>query len=218
MLVGVVSGPRFAESWVTESGVMGFFDAKGALEYAFNKFGIGVEYEPSTDSIMQAGRTARITSGGVELGVVGELRAPLLESYDLDAYPAAMFEISLDALLSVVGDLRLTHEGASRFPESYRDLAVVVDDDVPAASIQRIIDRHALVVRSAPFDIYAGEGVQEGRKSVAFRVVFQSERGTLTSGADRPLPARHRAPAPPRAERRAKGLIRLCRVFEHAHL
>ena len=181
MLVGVVSGPRFTESWVTDSGVMGFFDAKGALEYAFNRFGIDVEYKPSTDSIMQTGRTARITSGGVELGVVGELRTPLLESYDLDGYPAAMFEISLDALLSVVGDLRQTHVGASRYPESYRDLAVVVDDDVPAASIQRIIDRHALVTRSAPFDIYAGEGVPDGRKSVAFRVVFQSDRGTLTS-------------------------------------
>ena len=181
MLVGVVSGPRFVESWVTESGVMGFFDAKGALEYAFNRLGIDVEYEPSTDSIMQTGRTARITCGEVELGVVGELRVPLLESYDLDGYPAAMFEISLDALLSVVGDVRQTHQGASRYPESYRDLAVVVNDDIPAASIQRIIDRHALVVRSAPFDIYSGEGVPEGRKSVAFRVVFQSDRGTLTS-------------------------------------
>ncbi len=181
MLVGVVSGPRFSESWVTESDVMGFFDAKGALEYAFNRFGIEVEYEPSTDSIMQTGRIARITSNGVELGVVGELQAPLLESYDLDGYPAAMFEISLDALLSVVGDLRQTHVGASRYPESYRDLAVVVDDEVPAANIQRIIDRHALVVRSAPFDIYSGEGVPDGRKSVAFRVVFQSDRSTLTS-------------------------------------
>ncbi len=181
MLVGVVSGPRFSESWVTESDVMGFFDAKGALEYAFNRLGIEVEYEPSADSTMQTGRTARITSGGVELGVVGELRTPLLESYDLDGYPAAMFEISLDALLSVVGELRQTHVGASRYPESYRDLAVVVDDDVPAANIQRIIDRHALVVRSAPFDIYSGEGVTNGRKSVAFKVVFQSDRGTLTS-------------------------------------
>ena len=92
-----------------------------------------------------------------------------------------MFEISLDALLSVVGDLRQTHVGASRYPESYRDLAVVVDDEVPAANIQQIIDRHALVVRSAPFDIYSGGGVPDGRKSVAFRVVFQSDRGTLTS-------------------------------------
>lgn len=185
MLVGIVSGPRFPESWITASnpvsGPMGFFDAKGALEYAFGKLGIDAEYAPSADSIMRQGRTARVTSGGLELGVVGEIQPSVLESFDLESYPAAMFEISLDALLSVLGDLRQTHQASSRYPQSYRDLAIVVDDDVPASSVSRIIDRHALAVSSAPFDIYTGEGVPEGRKSVAFRITFQSDRGTLTS-------------------------------------
>ena len=181
MLVGVVSGPRFPESWITGSEPMGFFDAKGALEYAFGKLGVEVEYAPSEDSIMRQGRTARITSGGVALGVVGEVQPAVLESFDLESYPAAMFEISLDALLSVLSNLRLTHQRSSRYPQSYRDLAVVVDADTPASAIARIIDRHALVVSSAPFDIYSGEGVPEGKKSVAFRVAFQSDRGTLTS-------------------------------------
>ena len=87
----------------------------------------------------------------------------------------------MDALLSVVGSVSLTYQSSSRFPESYRDLAIVVDEDVSVSRIREIIERHALVVRSAPFDIYSGEGVDEGRKSVAFRVVFQSDRGTLTS-------------------------------------
>ena len=184
-LIGVVSGPRFGESWITSanpvSEPMGFFDAKGALEYAFGKLGVDVEYAPATDSIMRPGRTARITSGGVELGVVGEVRSATLESFDLEAYPAAMFEISLDALLSVYGELRRTHRSSSRFPQAYRDLAVVVDADTPASSIARVIERHALVVSGVPFDIYTGEGVPEGHKSVAFRVAFQSDRGTLTS-------------------------------------
>ena len=75
-----------------------------------------------------------------------------------------------------------TYTASSRYPESYRDLALVVDADVPAARIQGIINRHALVVGSTPFDVYTGEGVAKGRKSVAFRVVFQSDRSTLTSG------------------------------------
>ena len=181
MLVSVVSGPRFTASWAAEEGDMGFFDAKGALEYALGKLGVEATYESSEDSIMQPGRTARVAAGGVDLGVIGEVRPGVLEPFDLDSFPAAMFEISLDALLSVTADAQQTYTASSRYPESYRDLALVVDADVPAARIQGIIDRHALVVGSTPFDVFTGEGVAEGRKSVAFRVVFQSDRSTLTS-------------------------------------
>ena len=181
MLVGVFSGPRFPESWITESGEMGFFDAKGALQFAFDSLGIDVQYQPSEDSVMQPGRTARLLAGDIPIGVVGEIQRRVLDEFGLENYPVAMFEVSLDALLSVVGEIRQTHQGSSRYPESYRDLAVVVDADVSAAGIQNIIDRHALVVRSTPFDIYSGEGVADGRKSIAFRIAFQSDRGTLTS-------------------------------------
>ena len=181
MLVGVVSGPRFTASWAAEEADMGFFDAKGALEYALDKLGVEATYEPSEDSIMQPGRTARVTAGGMDLGVIGELRPGVLEPFDLDSFPAAMFEIGLDALLSVTSGAQQTYTSSSRYPESYRDLALVVDEDVTAARIQSIIKRHALVVGSTPFDVYTGEGVADGRKSVAFRVVFQSDRSTLTS-------------------------------------
>ena len=181
MLVGVVSGPRFGASWIAQDANMGFFDAKGALEYVFGALGIDVAYEPSEDSILQRGRTAKLTVGGAALGVIGEVQGRLLEKFDIEAHPAAMFEIRMDTLLSVVGEVSLTYESSSRYPESYRDLAIVVDDDVPVSRIREIVERHALVVRSAPFDIYSGEGIAEGRKSVAFRIVFQSDRATLTS-------------------------------------
>ena len=181
MLVGVVSGPRFGASWIVEDAHMGFFDAKGSLEYTFAALGIDVAYELSEDSILQRGRTAMLTAGGVTLGVMGEVQSRVLERFDLDAYPVAMFEISMGALLSAVGDVSLTYQSSSPYPESYRDLAIVVDEDVPVSRIRQVIERHALVVWSAPFDIYSGEGVEKGRKSVAFRVVFQSDRGTLTS-------------------------------------
>ena len=181
MLVGVVSGPRFGASWIASDAEVGFFDAKGALEYVFAALGIDVDYQPSEDSILQRGRVARLTAGGVTLGVVGEVQSRVAEKFDLEAYPVAMFEINMEALLSAVSDANRTYQSSSRYPESYRDLAIVVDEDVPVSSVRQIIERHALVVRSAPFDIYAGEGVPKGRKSVAFRVVFQSDRGTLTS-------------------------------------
>ena len=181
MLVGVVSGPRFGASWIAEDANMGFFDAKGFLEYTFAGLGIDVDYDPSEDSILQRGRTAKLIANGTTLGVIGEIQDRILEKFDLEAHPAAMFEISMDALMSAIRGVSLTYQSSSPYPESYRDLAIVVDDEVTVSRIRQIIERHALVVRSAPFDIYSGEGVEEGRKSVAFRVVFQSDRGTLTS-------------------------------------
>ena len=142
MLVGVVSGPRFTASWAADEADMGFFDAKGALEYALGKLGVEATYEPSEDSIMQPGRTAHVMAGGVSLGRQLETCGP--ESWSrstLDAHPAAMFEISLDALLSVTADTQQTYTASSRYPESYRDLALVVDADVPAARIQGIINQ-----------------------------------------------------------------------------
>ena len=181
MLVGVVSGPRHPASWLVPNSNMGFYDAKGVIEYVLGKLGIEAVYEPSEDSVLQSGRTAKIAVGDVTLGVIGDVEDRVLGSFDLDAYPVAMFEISLPALLTALDAVDITYQGSNRYPESYRDLAIIVDNDVPAARIQGIIQRHALVVRATPFDIYSGEGVTEGRKSTAFRIVFQSNRGTLTS-------------------------------------
>lgn len=181
MAVGAFSGPRFPASWLADEGEMGFFDAKGALEQVFSALNLNAAFEPAEDSALRPGRTARISAGGVALGVAGEARREVLEGFGLESRPVALFELRVDALLSALGAASVSYESASRYPESYRDLAVVVDADVSAARIRRIIERHALASRAAPFDIYAGEGVPAGRKSVAFRVAFQSDRGTLTS-------------------------------------
>ncbi len=155
-----------------------------------------------------------MTADGKTLGVIGEVQARVLDNFNLDAHPVAIFEISMDALLSAIGGVSLTYQSSSPYPESYRDLAIVVDEDVTVSRIRQIIERHALVVRSAPFDIYSGEGVEEGRKSVAFRVVFQSDRGTLTSDQVDPLPERHTAPAKPKSERGASRLIALIQMSQ----
>ncbi|MDP6514908.1 MAG: phenylalanine--tRNA ligase subunit beta, partial [SAR202 cluster bacterium] len=181
VMVGALSGPRFRTSWMSSQEDMGFFDAKGALEHLFAGMGIQVTYEASSDSILHPGRTASLTAGKISLGVIGEVQPQVLESFDLEGYPVAMFEIDLESLLQASSEVNLSYQAASRFPESYRDLALIVNSDVSSASIQQIINRHGLVSRSTPFDVYEGEGVPEGKKSVAYRLVFQSPRGTLTS-------------------------------------
>ena len=181
MAVGAFSGPRFPASWLADEDEMGFFDAKGALESVFAAMNLDAAFEPADDSTLRPGRAARISAGGVPLGVAGEVRREVLDGFGLESRPVALFELRVDALLSALGAAAVSYESASRYPESYRDLAIVVDADVSSDRIRRIIERHALVSRAAPFDIYAGEGVPAGRKSVAFRVAFQSDRGTLTA-------------------------------------
>ena len=180
-IVGVLSGPRFPASWLAAQANMDFFDAKGVLEGVFEQIGVGSAYEPSDDPIMHPGKTARLVCEGKPVGVIGEIHPRVLERFDLDETTVAMFEIDLASVHEAVENVSAAYAGASQFPDSERDLAIVVDADVPSVRIQTIIRRHKLVKDSSPFDLYAGEGVPPGKKSVAYRVVFQSDRSTLTS-------------------------------------
>ena len=182
MLVALLQGPRNTDSWLTPQEDMGFFDAKGVLEFAFANLGVDVAFEPfNDDSILQTGRAARMVSEGQVLGVVGEVRPEVLAGFDLDGAPVAMFEVNMKVLGDVLPDGALRYSSSSPYPESYRDLALIVDADLPSSRVQAIIERHGVVVRSVPFDVYEGEGVPSGKKSVAYRIVFQSDKGTLTS-------------------------------------
>ena len=92
-----------------------------------------------------------------------------------------MFEIDLALMLEALPESIQKYQSTSHFPESYRDLALIVDSGVTSAQIEVIINRHNRVVQSVAFDVYSGEGVPAGKKSVAYRIVFQSDRATLTS-------------------------------------
>ena len=181
MVVGVLSGPRFPASWQAPEGDLDFFDAKGILELTFGQIGVTIGYEPSSDPTLHPGKAARLVSGDRALGIVGEVHPRVLEGLDLGDSPVALFEVDLEALSQVVPQAGRRFHTISRYPESYRDVALLVDAGTPSARIQEIIDRHALVLRSGAFDVYSGEGVSSGKKSVAFKVVFQSASSTLTA-------------------------------------
>ena len=180
-VVGVMSGRRHPVSWLAADGQMDFFDAKGVLQSMFALIGVQVAYEPSIDTAMHPGKTALLTSAGVEIGIVGEVHPQVLEKFDLEESLVAMFEIDLESLLIAVERGSDGYSGASRFPESERDLALIVDADVRSAHIQTIIRRHKLVKASTPFDVYSGKGIPEGKRSIAYRIIFQSDRSTLTA-------------------------------------
>ncbi|MBM3934566.1 MAG: phenylalanine--tRNA ligase subunit beta [SAR202 cluster bacterium] len=181
MLVGVLSGPRFSTSWRATEQNMDFYDGKGVLEAVFESLKAQATFEPATDAITHPGKTARVLLKGKPVGILGELHPSMLDQLDLGQLPVTMFEIDMSELFVAVKGSRDIFSGLSRFPEADRDMAIIVDVAVPAAKIQAIIDRHKLVKRSAPFDVYTGKGVPDGKKSIAFRIVFQSEIATLTS-------------------------------------
>jgi len=144
--------------------------------------GVQVAFERYTeDSVLDAGKTARLVCNGVVVGVVGEVTASVLANFDLEGSPVAMFEVDLESLRQASPEVVRRYRGTSRFPESYRDIALTVDEGTTSAQIEVIINRNRLVVRSVAFDVYSGEGVADGKKSVAHRLVFQSDKDTLTS-------------------------------------
>jgi phenylalanyl-tRNA synthetase beta chain len=181
MLVGVLSGPRFTTSWQSPEGDLGFFDAKGVLQSVFAKLGIDLAYKPHVDSTLHPGKAARLMFGETPVGVIGELHPSVLERFDLGAGPVAMFEVELESLKEIAQRPGRGYRTASRFPESHRDLALILDASVPSDAVQAIIESNRLVVNSIPFDVYSGDGVAAGKKSVAYRVVYQSDSATLTS-------------------------------------
>jgi len=160
---------------------MDFFDAKGILDHISERLSIEVVLESSPDPFLHSGKAADILCSDTAIGVIGEIHPGVLERFDLSGVPVAMFEIDLEALRTVLPDTMRSYAAASRFPESERDLALVVDPTVPSATIQSVIERSRLVARSIPIDVYTGEQIEAGKKSIAYRVVFQSPSGTLTA-------------------------------------
>ena len=181
MLVGVFSGPRSGASWLVPGGDMDFFDAKGVMEAVFAQIGLSEEYKADDDPILLSGKTARVFCGNKAMGTIGEIHPRVLARFDLDETGVTLFEFDLEAVYVAAGRVSVQYAPISRYPEAEQDIAILVDADVPSSRIQAIINRHRLVKKSAPFDLYAGEGVPPGKRSIAFRVTFQSDRSTLTS-------------------------------------
>ena len=180
-LVGVMAGPSQPVSWGARRSDMGFYDAKGVLELVFSGLRLDVLFEESKDAALHPGRTARMSCGGIALGVVGEVQPSVLLRFGIDGLSVALFEIDIESLQRSVEEAGSGYRAPNRYPESVRDLALTLPADLPSAAVQTLLERHKLIVRSVPFDVYDGDEVGPGKKSVAYRVVFQSDRGTLTS-------------------------------------
>ena len=181
MVCGVLAGRRWEPSWLAASESLGFYDAKGAVESLLQRLGIVAEYTPVQDPFLSPGRGATIASAGVTLGIVGELHPAVAEKFDVRVEPVALFELQLDSLLKALPAASRTFAPLARFPSANRDLALVVPEDVPAGKVHDAITRHRLVRDADLFDIYTGDNIPPGAKSLAFHLSFQAKDRTLTN-------------------------------------
>ena len=181
MLALLVTGRRWEPSWLEDDSLVDFFDAKGLVETVLDQLGVAADFEPAEDSFFQSGRCAGIKVGNIGLGVIGEVHPTVRDRFDLNPHPVALVELDLDALSEVAQGKQRRFKTLSRYPAATRDLALLVPTGVSEGHVQDIITRQRLVERVELFDIYSGEAIPAGTRSLAFHVYFQSHERTLTA-------------------------------------
>jgi phenylalanyl-tRNA synthetase beta chain len=179
----VMTGKRDIPSW-QESGseaVMDFYDLKGVVETLVDGLYLNdVGFEPAEHSTFFPGRTARLVVKGVDAGVMGELHPLVRETFDLPDQPVLVAELNLDVLQAAMGKGHAIRS-ISNFPAIYQDVAVVVDESVPAVAVETAIkEAGGYLLRDVRlFDVYQGEQIGAGKKSLAYALTFQSDDKTL---------------------------------------
>ncbi|MEW5889370.1 MAG: phenylalanine--tRNA ligase subunit beta [Pseudomonadota bacterium] len=176
---GLAYGTAAPEQWgIKPDRQVDFYDVKGDVEVLLEPF--AATYERLEHPALHPGRAAQVLLAGVPVGLLGELHPRWVQKYELGTAPV-VFELDLDALLR--RELPRYAE-VSRFPPVVRDLALVVAQTLPAEALLQGLRKAApAVVRDIRlFDVYAGKGIEQEKKSLAFRVVMQDTEKTLSDG------------------------------------
>lgn len=175
-LAGAVSGEIAPESWRAGEAA-DFFSVKGDLEAVLGLAGAGWRFEAAEHPALHPGRSARVLRGGEALGWIGELHPSLKEVLDLSTN-TVLFEVEMSALAARP---LARSEPLARFPSLRRDLAVLVPEETPSQAIVDTVRSCGIdeLVDVMVFDTYAGQGVPEGQKSIAFCLILQDFSRTL---------------------------------------
>lgn len=163
-------------------GRLSFFQFKGVIEAICRELNVkDVQFMPETNNpSYHPGRCANILIGGEAVGVFGTVHPTVAARYGLSGEVLAA-ELPLDKLFAAIDPVKLYHP-LPKFPASTRDIAVLVDDTVPAASMQAAIEKAAgsILETVKLFDVYKGKGIPEGKKSVAYSLSLRAPDRTLT--------------------------------------
>ncbi len=172
----VATGSRTTESWHGKAQPMDFFDFKGDIEEILAAGRLNVEYVRSERSWLHPGQSAEILVDGKSIGYLGRLH-PSLES-ELDLATTWVAELDQKAVLQTYVS---NFTELSRFPSVRRDIALLISDKINVSEIQGLIEKTggALLGSTWLFDVYTGQGVEEGKRSLAFALLWQHPTRTL---------------------------------------
>ena len=180
-LAAVFCGHRSGATWRRGETTWDFYSAKGVLDAALKSLRLGpLTYAAAGGMPFHPTRVASVSLGPSGVGVVGEIHPEVCERFEVLEQSLA-FELDLTPLLASLPD-RPKVEELPRFPPIYMDLAFVVDSSIPQAALQRAIEDSGRpeVTSVTLFDLYEGEQVSQGRKSLAYALELRSKDRTLT--------------------------------------
>ena len=172
----VATGSRTTESWHGKAQPMDFFDFKGDVEEILNSARLNVEYVRSERTWLHPGQSAEILVNGQSIGYIGRLH-PSLED-ELDLATTWVAELDQSAVLQTYVS---NFTELSRFPSVRRDIALLISDKINVSEIQQLIEKTGGELLDAVwlFDVYTGQGVEEGKRSLAFAIQWQHPTRTL---------------------------------------
>ena len=196
MLSGCITGEIENSKWSVNKGI-DFYTLKGIFENLFNELGISnrIQFKtlnevtshllPLTSHLMHPYRSAKVVMLGknlLELGFIGQLHPIMKDKLKLNQ-EAFLFEINLDEIIKAINPATVRYKKLPQFPEVQRDLAFVVPEAVSFEELQKIVKKSVqanLFKGCEVFDVYKGENIEKGFKSIAFRIKMQDEQATLT--------------------------------------
>lgn len=178
-----LTGPRHHGGWQSaDEASMDFFDLKGIVEALAAALHLNpLRFEPIEDSTFHPGKCARVSVDGVELGVMGEVHPIIRSRYELSEYGVAACDLDLAGLLQA-RPAGWALAPVPTYPPVLEDLALIVDDDLPAERVEAVIRQAGAewIAAVRLFDLYRGPPIEAGKKSLAYSLTYQAPDRTLT--------------------------------------
>ncbi|HCU7905585.1 TPA: phenylalanine--tRNA ligase subunit beta [Staphylococcus aureus] len=178
-LSGILTGDYVVNQWQGKKETVDFYLAKGVVDRVSEKLNLEFSYRRADIDGLHPGRTAEILLENKVIGFIGELHPTLAADNDLKR--TYVFELNFDALMAVsVG--YINYQLIPRFPGMSRDIALEVDQNIPAADLLSTIHAHGgnILKDTLVFDVYQGEHLEKGKKSIAIRLNYLDTEETLT--------------------------------------
>lgn len=177
-----MAGRRQPESWSNTAATTDFFDLKAAVEACFRALGLPLpSVEPATGPWLHPSRGAGIeAANGANVGLMGQVHPNVAARFDIENVEVYAAELNLDALIAQARD-EVTVEPLPRYPAVERDLAIVLNENIPASRVEAVVRAGAgsLLERLRLFDVYQGAQVPDGQRSLAFSLAFRAPDRTL---------------------------------------